>query len=53
VLEDAQTGVTSAEAAGCVVVAVPSVTPIELAPGRHVVASLRSVTADWLLGLVA
>jgi HAD superfamily hydrolase (TIGR01509 family) len=53
VLEDADTGVRSAEAAGCIVVAVPSVAPIEAAPRRHVVPSLRSVTPDWLLGLVA
>jgi HAD superfamily hydrolase (TIGR01509 family) len=53
VLEDAATGVRSAEAAGCIVVAVPSVAPIEDAPGRHVVASLRSVTPEWLLGLAA
>jgi HAD superfamily hydrolase (TIGR01509 family) len=51
VLEDAETGVRSAEAAGCIVVAVPSVTPIEASPRRHVVTSLRSISADWLLGL--
>jgi HAD superfamily hydrolase (TIGR01509 family) len=53
VLEDADTGVRSAEAAGCIVVAVPSVAPIEAAPRRHVVPSLSCVTADWLLGLAA
>jgi HAD superfamily hydrolase (TIGR01509 family) len=53
VLEDADTGVRSAEAAGCLVVAVPSVGPIEAAPRRHVVPSLSGVTADWLLGLAA
>jgi HAD superfamily hydrolase (TIGR01509 family) len=51
VLEDALTGIRSAEAAGCIVVAVPSVAPIDAAPGRHVVTSLESVTAAWLLGL--
>jgi HAD superfamily hydrolase (TIGR01509 family) len=53
VLEDADTGVRSAEAAGCIVVAVPSVAPIEAAPRRHVVPSLSCVTPDWLLGLAA
>jgi HAD superfamily hydrolase (TIGR01509 family) len=51
VLEDAVNGVASAEAAGCVVVAVPSVAPIDAAPGRHVVAALTEVDVDWLLGL--
>lgn len=53
VLEDADTGVRAAEAAGCIVVAVPSVTRIEAAPRRHVVPSLGSVDPDWLLGLAA
>jgi HAD superfamily hydrolase (TIGR01509 family) len=53
VLEDAETGVRSAQAAGCIVVAVPSVAPIEAGPRRHVVASLESISAEWLLGLAA
>jgi HAD superfamily hydrolase (TIGR01509 family) len=53
VLEDADTGVRSAEAAGCIVVAVPSVAPVEATPRRHVVTSLSGVTAEWLLGLAA
>lgn len=51
VLEDAPNGVASAEAAGCVVVAVPSVAPIEPTPTRVVVESLATVHVDWLLGL--
>jgi beta-phosphoglucomutase-like phosphatase (HAD superfamily) len=51
VLEDAISGVRSAEAAGCPVVAVPFVAAIDPAPGRHVVASLRDVDPDWLLAL--
>jgi HAD superfamily hydrolase (TIGR01509 family) len=53
VLEDAAPGVTAAEAAGCVVVAVPSVAAIPPGPKRHVVGSLRSIDPDWLLGLTA
>ena len=51
VLEDAMSGVRSAEAAGCAVVAVPFVAPIPPAAGRHVVAALTEVDPDWLLGL--
>ena len=53
VLEDAVNGVISAEAAGCFVVAVPSVAPIEATPKRPVVGSLRDIDTDWLLGLPA
>lgn len=49
VLEDAMSGVQSAEAAGCAVVAVPSVAAIEPAPGRWVVGALPAIDADWLL----
>jgi HAD superfamily hydrolase (TIGR01509 family) len=51
VLEDSLTGVQAGEAAGCVVVAVPSVVPVPAAEGRHVVASLTGIDVDWLLGL--
>ena len=51
VVEDAITGVASAEAAGCVVVAVPSVAPIAPATRRHVVRALTDIRVDWLLGL--
>lgn len=52
VLEDTVTGVTAAEAAGCRVVAVPSVAPIEAAVGRTVVDSLEDVNLSFLRGLV-
>ena len=39
-LEDSPNGVASAEAAGCQVIAVPSLVPIEPGPGRAVVRSL-------------
>ena len=51
VLEDAMSGVTSAEAAGCKVVAVPWIAPIEPAPGRVVVATLEELSVDSLLSL--
>ena len=45
VLEDSPNGVASAEAAGCRVIAVPSLIPIEPAPGRTVVRSLADLGA--------
>ncbi|MFE7170692.1 HAD-IA family hydrolase [Streptomyces sp. NPDC057616] len=51
-VEDTPTGVSSAEAAGCTVLAVPSLAPIDPAPGRTVVASLEQVTPDRLRSLV-
>ena len=45
-LEDSPNGVASAEAAGCRVIAVPSLVPIEPAPGRTVVRSLGDLRAD-------
>jgi HAD superfamily hydrolase (TIGR01509 family) len=45
-LEDSPNGVTSAEGAGCRVIAVPSLVPIEPAPGRMVVRSLLDLRAD-------
>lgn len=48
VLEDSPTGVAAATAAGCAVVAVPSLLPIEAAPGRLVVPSLTEVTVSAL-----
>ena len=44
-LEDSPNGVASAEAAGCQVIAVPSLVPIEPAPGRTVVRSLADLRA--------
>ncbi|MEU0987576.1 MULTISPECIES: HAD family phosphatase [unclassified Streptomyces] len=52
VIEDTATGVASAEAAGCRVVAVPSVAPIAPAVGRAVVGSLEEVDLGFLRGLI-
>ncbi|MFD9905312.1 HAD family hydrolase [Streptomyces sp. NPDC059063] len=52
VIEDTATGVAAAEAAGCRVVAVPSVAPIAPAPGRTVVPSLEHVDLPFLHGLM-
>jgi len=52
-LEDSPNGVTSATAAGCRVVAVPSLVPIPPAPGRLVLGSLRDVTLATLRTLAA
>ncbi|MEW1655467.1 MULTISPECIES: HAD family phosphatase [unclassified Streptomyces] len=52
VVEDTLTGVRAGEAAGCRVVAVPSVTPIRPAPGRSVVRSLEEVDLPFLRALI-
>ncbi|MBC9715464.1 HAD family phosphatase [Streptomyces sp. TRM66268-LWL] len=52
VVEDTATGVAAAEAAGCRVVAVPSVAPIAPSPGRTVVSSLEEVDLPFLRALV-
>jgi HAD superfamily hydrolase (TIGR01509 family) len=53
VIEDTPTGVAAAEAAGCRVVAVPSVTPIAPAPGRTIVSTLEEVDLAFLRDLVS
>jgi HAD superfamily hydrolase (TIGR01509 family) len=53
VLEDSPNGVAAGTAAGCKVVAVPSVVPIPPAPGRVVVTSLRDLSVPQLRELVA
>ena len=52
-IEDSPTGVTSAAAAGCVVVAVPNLVGIEPAVGRYIIPSLRDVTPEHLGAMVA
>ncbi|AWI27738.1 HAD family phosphatase [Streptomyces tirandamycinicus] len=52
VIEDTATGVAAAEAAGCRVVAVPSVAPIAPADGRIVVGSLEEVDVSFLRTLM-
>ncbi|MEW2165001.1 HAD-IA family hydrolase [Streptomyces sp. NPDC007084] len=52
-VEDTQTGVTSAESAGCAVLAVPSLAPIGPAAGRTVLGSLEEVTPERLRAMVA
>ncbi|MEV7193067.1 HAD family phosphatase [Streptomyces sp. NPDC093510] len=52
VIEDTATGVAAAEAAGCRVVAVPSVAPIPAVAGRTVVPSLEHVNLPFLQGLM-
>jgi HAD superfamily hydrolase (TIGR01509 family) len=47
-IEDSPTGIAAAEAAGCVVVAVPHHVPIEPAPGRAIVASLADLSVAGL-----
>jgi HAD superfamily hydrolase (TIGR01509 family) len=52
-IEDSPTGIASAEAAGCVILAVPHHVPIDPAPGRTLVSSLADLTPDDLDRLVA
>jgi HAD superfamily hydrolase (TIGR01509 family) len=52
VLEDSPAGVAAGEAAGCHVVAVPSVVPIDPAPRRAVHASLTEVDVARLVDLI-
>ncbi|MFV0130718.1 HAD family hydrolase [Streptomyces sp. HMX112] len=52
VIEDTATGVAAAEAAGCRVVAVPSVAPIAPAHGRVIVRSLEEIDLGFLHTLI-
>jgi HAD superfamily hydrolase (TIGR01509 family) len=52
-LEDSPNGVASAEAAGCRLVAVPSLVPIGARPGRVIATSLSEVDLTMLRKLVA
>ncbi|KOU54333.1 hydrolase [Streptomyces sp. WM4235] len=52
VIEDTATGVAAAEAAGCRVVAIPSVGVIAPAPGRTIVRSLEEVDLPFLRSLI-
>jgi HAD superfamily hydrolase (TIGR01509 family) len=52
-LEDSPSGVASATAAGCLVVAVPSLVPVPQAPRRLVAPSLTKVTLASLRALAA
>ncbi|MFE5333950.1 HAD family hydrolase [Embleya sp. NPDC056575] len=51
VVEDSPTGIAAGEAAGCAVLAVPSMTPIPPAPTRTVVDSLEEVDLAYLRDL--
>lgn len=51
VIEDAPSGIKAAEAAGCAVVAVPSVAAVEPGPRRFVVSRISEIDPDWLLFL--
>jgi len=51
-IEDSPTGVTAAEAAGCVTIAIPHHVPIPAAPGRVLVDSLRELDLAALDRLV-
>jgi HAD superfamily hydrolase (TIGR01509 family) len=51
ILEDAMSGITSGEAAGAGVVAVPWAAPIPATPHRPVVSSLTLIDPAWLVSL--
>ncbi|MGG2459740.1 HAD-IA family hydrolase [Streptomyces sp. RGM 3693] len=51
-VEDTPTGVASAEAAGCQVLAVPSAAPVPPAPGRTILDSLKQADLPLLRSLV-
>ena len=51
-VEDSPNGVAAAEAAGCLVVAVPSVLPIPTRPGRVVASSLAQLDLAMLRGMM-
>jgi HAD superfamily hydrolase (TIGR01509 family) len=51
-IEDSPTGIASAEAAGCVVLAVPHHVPIAAGPGRTIVPGLETLTVDDLRRLL-
>ena len=52
-LEDSPNGVAAAEAAGCRVLAVPSLVPIRARPGRVVATSLAEVDLKMLRAIAA
>jgi HAD superfamily hydrolase (TIGR01509 family) len=51
-LEDSPNGVAAAEAAGCTVIAVPSMIPIPTRPGRVVASSLSQISLAMLRGMM-
>ena len=51
-IEDSPTGIASARAAGCVVIAVPHTVAVSPAPGLRIVESLVGLTVDRLAALV-
>ena len=51
-IEDSPTGIASAEAAGCVVVAIPHAVPVDAADSRTLATSMTTLTAEKLDVLV-
>jgi len=52
-IEDSPSGIASAEAAGCLVVAVPNQVPVEPAPTRTVLSTLAGLSLPELVSLAA